>query len=103
MNVMVREISKIIPGKMAEAMELYKKEMVAWNRLGLNPVVKLLRPFAREGDRMQTIVWEAEFDSLTTIEANMKKVMADPEIQEIVAKWQAITDSNVIELYMVED
>ena len=103
MKIMVREILKVPPGKMAEAMEVQKKESAAFNRLGVNPVVTRMVPFAREGDRMQTVVYQVEFDSLASIEANMGKVRTDPEMQEVAAKWEALLESDVVEFYIVVD
>ena len=103
MKIMVREIMKVLPGKMAEVSEVEKKENAVWKRLGLNPVVTRYTPWAREGDRMHTLVYQAEFDSLATIEANMGKVGADPEMREVGANWDEIVESHVVEFYMVED
>lgn len=103
MKIMVREILKVLPGKMAEVPEVEKKEKAVWNRLGLNPVVTRYTPWAREGDRMHTLVYQAEFDSLATIEANMGKVGADPEMQEVRARWDEIVESQVVEFYVMAD
>lgn len=103
MKIMVREILKVLPGKMAEVQEVEKNERAVWNRLGLNLVMKRYLPFARQGDRMHTLVYQAEFDSLATIEAKMGKVRADPEMKAVAAKWEEILESRVVEFYTVVD
>ena len=103
MKVMLREVWKTIPGKRAERDENLKKEMAALNRMGENPVLKRYVPFAREGDRMHTLVSEVEFESLAALEAAWEKGFANPEMLKILAKWEEIYESHVMELYMVED
>ncbi len=103
MKVMARDIFKILPGKRAEALELDKKERAVFNRLGLNLVVTHYRPFARQGDSMHTLVYHIEFDSLAAMESTMEKAGADPEMREVWAKWAEITESRLLELYMIED
>jgi len=100
MKVMMREYFKLLPGKMAEAMELLKRERDGWKRLGEEPDVKVYRPFAREGDCMHTIVFHVELNSLAALEAAGEKAHASPEMQEIFAKWAEITETHVTELYM---
>ena len=103
MAIMVREIMKVLPGKMAEAMENEKKEKAVWDRLGLNLVVKRYLPFTREGDRMHTIVYQTEFDSLAAITELGGKAGADPEMPAVAAKWDEVLDSRIVEFYTVVD
>ncbi len=103
MKIMVREIMKVLPGKMAEALEVEKREKAVWNRSGVNIPVKKYLPFARQGDRMHTLVYQTEFDSLAAIEALSKKVGAAPEMPEVAAKWDEILESRIVEFYTVSD
>ena len=102
MKIMLREILKVLPGKMAEAEEVLKMERAIRERSGgPRPVVTRYFPFAREGDRMHTLVDQVELPSLAALEAAVERSRTDPEIREIEAKWEKILESHIIELYIV--
>ena len=102
MKVMQRGIMKILPGKMAEVMELNKNYMAIISRLGMPTTgMRMYRPFTGGGNAMHTVVFEVEWDSLTTLAAFMEKVMADPEVQAQMPQWEALTESHQVELYVV--
>ena len=103
MKLIERDIWKIVPGKMAEALELEKKELATLNRLGVDIPVKHYRPLAGAIDQKHTIVAESELGSFASIAALGEKIGADPEMEEIRAKWEEISESQVTEFYMVED
>jgi hypothetical protein len=50
---------------------------------------------------MHTIVFEAEWDSLATMAAFFEKMMTDPEMMAEMPKWEAVSESHEVELYMV--
>lgn len=60
MKVIQRGIMKVVPGKMAEAMELEEQEIAIWSRLGIPPVVTRYRPLIVGGDVMHTVVYHSE-------------------------------------------
>lgn len=98
MKVMVRSIMKAVPGKMAEAMELEQKHMAIASRvLGISP--RLYRPLSNGGDVMNTMISEGEFDSLAAFEAHPAKMGADPEMQELMPRFDAVVESYVVEFY----
>ena len=98
MKVMVRSIMKVLPGKMAEAMELEKKHMAIASRvLGVSP--RCYRPLSGGGDTTRTIISEGEFDSLAAFEAHPEKMGADPEVQAMMPKWEAVIESYHVEFY----
>jgi len=102
MKVMQRGIMKILPGKMAEAMELNKQYMAIVSRLGLpTTAMRMYCPFTGGGDVMHTVIFEIEWDSLTELAAFFEKVMADPEVQAQMPKWEALEESHQVELYAV--
>jgi len=102
MKMMLREISKVLPGKLAEAQEIEKMEReLAERRGGPPPAVTRYIPFARHGDRMQTIVHQVELPSLAALAAGLEKSRENPEIRDIEAKWEAVLESHIIELYIV--
>lgn len=99
MKVMVRTIEKIVPGKMAEAMELEGKHMAIANRvLGISG--RCYRPLSGGGDVMNTIISEGEFDSLAAFEAHPEKMGANPEMRALMPKLEAVIESLEVEFYM---
>jgi len=99
MKVMVRTIMKVVPGKMAEAMELEQKHMAIASRvLGIS--ARCYRPLSGGGDTMRTIISEGEFDSLAAFEAHPEKMAADPEAQALFPKLEAVIESMEVEFYV---
>ena len=96
MKVMWRSIVKVVPGKMAEYMEIEEKSKAISSRYGM-PSWRCYRPMS--GDSMHTIVYEMEWDSLAALEASFEKMFADPECQEFMAKSDALIVSHENELY----
>jgi hypothetical protein len=98
MNVMVRSITRFLPGKMAEGMKLEEEHMAIARRvLGIS--ARCYRPISVRGDTMRTIICEAEFDSLAAFEAHPEKMGADPEMQKLMPKFEAVIDSVEVEFY----
>ena len=78
--------------------DLEKKRIVISKRvLGVSPRIYL--PVIGGGDTMRTIVIEAEFNSLATIESFTETMGADSEMQELFPKMAVVYDSVEIELY----
>jgi len=99
MKVVQRGIMKIVPGKMAEAMELNEKYMAIVTRLvGVPFTMRRYTPFLGGGDMMHTIIFEVEWDSLAAMAAFFEKAMADPEIQAMMPKWEALEESHEVEV-----
>lgn len=99
MKVIMRAPVKIVPGKMAEYMELEKKRIPMATRYGVPPE-RRYRLISGEGDMFHTIIYEMEWDSLTAIEAHFEKMSTDPEMQALQAKYDALIESHGLELYM---
>ena len=99
MKVIQRGIMKIVPGKMAEAMQLNEKHMAIVSRLGMPATMRMYRPFVG-GEFLHTIIAEAEWDSMAAMEAFFEKMFTDPKMQELMPKWEAVLESHVVELYM---
>jgi antibiotic biosynthesis monooxygenase (ABM) superfamily enzyme len=97
MKVIMRTTVKIVPGKMAEYMEVDKKgEEIAiraggppWKRYG-----------CISGDSAHTLVYDTEFDSLAAMEAFLEKLFTDPERQQLMGKSDACIVSHENELLM---
>ena len=98
MRVMQRGISIILPGKMAEAMELSKQLVAILDRVGFPPF-KIYQPYAGGADVMHTLVFEGEWDSFTTLGTLGDKVLIDPELQALAPKLAAVRESHRVEFY----
>ena len=98
MKAIQRVVMKVVPGKMAEYMELMEKHMAIVSRYGMPPF-RVYRLVSGEGDVMHTLIHEVEWDSLAALEAFFEKVMADPEYQAMMPKWDAVIESHGFEVY----
>ena len=97
MKVIMRNTIKIVPGKMAEYMEIDKKAEAISIQAGGPP---WKRYGCISGDSLHTLVYNTEFDSLAAMEAFMEKIFADPERQALMAKSDACIVSHENELLM---
>jgi hypothetical protein len=101
MKVMQRGVMKVVPSKMAEAMELNEKYMAIVGRLGMPlTAMRMYRPFIGGPEYMHTIVFEVEWDDFATMAAFFEKVMTEPEVQAMMPKWDAVLKSHEVELYV---
>lgn len=98
MKVMVRNIFKILPGKMTEGMELVQQWMAVASRLSGAPS-RGYQPLIGGGDTTRTIIWETELDSLATFEALPAKMGKEPEMQPLFPKLNVVIDRIDVELY----
>ena len=97
MKIIQREIIKVVPGKMGEATDLFQKHAAAATRLGC-PSMRIYRPLIGN-EFFHTVFSEAEWDSMAAMETFYEKMMGDSEMQAYMAKWEAILESHVMELY----
>ena len=97
MKVIMRTTIKIVPGKMAEYMEIDKKGEAISIRAGGPPWKRYGRI---SGDSLHTIVYDTEFDSLAALEGFSEKMFTDPERQQLIAKSDACIVSHENELLM---
>jgi len=99
MKIMKRTIMTVVPGKRGEGVELEKKHMTIANRvLGISG--KCYRRISGGCDTMNTIIIEGEFDSRAAFEAHPQKMGADPEMQALMPKFNAVIESFEVEFYM---
>jgi hypothetical protein len=98
MKTTVRNVIKVLPGKMMEGTELIKK-WIAISRRVLGTTSRCYRPISGGGDATRTIVWEMDLDSLTAFETHPEKIGADPEMQALFPKLNAVIDTMDVEFY----
>ena len=99
MKIMQRGIMKVLPGKMAEAMELNKQHIEICKRYGMPPM-RMYQPFIGGDDMIHTIILEGEWESLEKLASFYENMMKDPEMQELMPKWQGVLDEHRGELYV---
>jgi len=100
MKVINRTIFKVLPGKMAEAMELEKREMAIWGRLVTSlPATKHYRLLTGGDDALHTVIVYQEWSSLAAWEAAAEKAMANPEMQALAPRWANILANYRVEFY----
>jgi hypothetical protein len=98
----MRETMKFLPGKMAEGTKLLEESLALTNKkYGPFPPVRKYTQLLGGGNSINTIIVEVEFDSLIQMAELFEKTIADPEMMETEAKWEAIVESAKEELYMV--
>ena len=99
MKVIQRGIMKILPGKIEEAMKLLEEWFAMVKLLGV-PVEKMrsYRPVSGGNDIMHTQIFEIEWNSFTEMATFFDKVMAGPEFQTEMAKWDAIIETHEMEI-----
>ena len=76
MKILMRTPVKIVPGKMEEYMEAEKERVAIAERLGMPPEKRYLM-VSGPGDRVNTIFYEMEWDSMAAIETFYEKMMAE--------------------------
>ncbi len=101
MKLINRTIFKVLPGKMAEAMELEKKEIAIWSRLvGTRPAITRYCPLTGGGDSLRTVIWQQEWDSLAAWEAAYEEAMVNPEMRALGEQWANVLDDYRVEFYI---
>ena len=81
MRIIERRTQKVEKGGWAAYWEMEKQFDALEDRLGGFPAKRYYRPGKMYTN---TIVWEREWESFTTMEATYEKEWADPEIKKIV-------------------
>ena len=98
MKVIMRTPVKVVPGKMKEYMELEKERVAASRRIGMPPEKRYIM-VSGPGDRVNTIFYEIEWDSLADIETFFGKMFSDSEVKAMQAKYDGLIESHGLELY----
>jgi len=91
--------TKIMPGKMAEYMELEKKMFAICDRLGGMPSWRRLNLLSGKGDLQHTIIYLMEFDNFAAMDKFMK-MGENPEFMALMPKWDSVIECHEHDVYM---
>jgi hypothetical protein len=94
-----RQEQHIRPGKWEELEALDQKFNKIESRNGF-PAKRRLRCYIG-GHPNNTLVIEREWESLAAMETAYMKIFMDPEWQALTAPFDAISESNQVEVYLV--
>ncbi len=87
---------------MIEGTKLLERSLaLSKEKIGFSSPVRKYTPWLGGGSSINTIIVEAEYDSLTQVEEFFEKTFSDSEMMEINRKWESILESSKEELYMV--
>jgi hypothetical protein len=98
MSVTLRNVIKILPGKMEEGMNLVLEWVAIAGRV-VGASSRCFRPMSGGGDTTRTMIWEMELGSLADVESHPMKIGADPEMQKLFPKLNAVIDCIEVEFY----
>ena len=98
MKVMQVEIMKILPDKMAKAMELLEKQLAIQSQLGAPPG-RTYRGVSAQRKHTQTLVIERDWDNFTAMEAFAGRMLTAPDFQELTTDWATVLESQKAEFY----
>lgn len=100
MRVINRTVSKVLPGKMAEAMDLEKKGMAIWRWL-VEPLPPTSRYKLLTGgyDALHTVIVYQEWNSLGAWESAAEKAAASPEMRALGNQWGKVLADYRVEFY----
>ena len=100
MKIVHRGTMKARPGKMAELMALNRQYMAAARRHGTPTGVRGYQPLFGAQDYMHTTIFEVEWDSAADMERAFEEMMADPEIQAMMPKYEELTEFHNVEIFV---
>jgi len=100
MKVVQRGTMKALPGKTAEVMALNNQWMAAAHRHGTPHGVRGYQPLFGGQDYMHTTIFEVEWNSVADMEQALEKMMADPEMQALMPKYDELTEFHSVELFV---
>jgi antibiotic biosynthesis monooxygenase (ABM) superfamily enzyme len=91
--------TKVLPGKMAEYMELEKKMFGVTESAEAMPPYKRLMLMSGAGDMQHVITYLFEFDSFAAMD-KWAALAGAPEFQALMPKWDSIIESHEHDVYM---
>ena len=99
MKIIMLCTTRILPGKMAEYIELEKKMFAIMDRLGGMPSFKRLNLMSGKGDMQHAVVYLMEFDSFAAM-GDFAKAAGDAEFMALMPKWDSVIENHEHDIYM---
>ena len=97
--ILVRDVLKIAPDCMKEAKKLARENRELSNKLGF-PEMLLMTDFT---GNFYTLVMETRFDSLSSFEESIKRLMTSKEFQKSYPKLRKCIRGGQREIYSIID
>lgn len=99
MKVIMMCKTKILPGKMAEYMELEKRMFALTKGAAAMPPYKRLMLMSGAGDMQHTITYIFEFDNLAAMD-KWAALAGAPEFRELMPKFDSVIASHEHDVFM---
>jgi hypothetical protein len=90
---------RVLPGKMAEYLEIEKQMFAIASKLKGMPTTRKLMRIGGKGDIQHTIFYEMEFDSPTAMEG-FWKMHGNPEMVALMPRFDSVIESHEHEFYV---
>ncbi len=97
--VMVREVMRCKPGKVNELVKKFKALGEVMKEMGLAPF-RIYTDVA--GEHFWTMVLEREYESVSDVQAEESRVLADERAQSVMAGYHDLVVKGRREIYKVE-
>ena len=99
MKVVMLCTTRVMPGKMAEYLELEKKMFGATGGAGAMPAYKRLMLMSGAGDMQHTVTYLFEFDNFAAMDKWAAMAEA-PEFKALMPKWDSIIESHEHDVFV---
>ena len=99
MKVIMLCATKIMPGKMAEYMELEKKMFEATKSAEGMPSFRRLMLMSGKGDMQHTVTYLIEFDSFAAMD-KFAAMAAIPEFQALMPQFDSVIETHEHDVFM---
>lgn len=99
MKVILLCTTRVVPGKMAEYMELEKKMFGVTEDAGAMPPFKRLMLMSGAGDMQHTITYLFEFDNFAAMD-KWAALAGAPEFQALMPKFDYLIESHEHDVFM---
>ncbi|HEY56535.1 MAG TPA: hypothetical protein G4N90_03765 [Dehalococcoidia bacterium] len=98
MKVVMMCMMKVLPGEMAEYMELEREMFALSERLGMPPWRRLMKLSGR-GDIQHSIVYEMEFANFAALD-DFYKMGENPEMAALMPRFDPVVESHEHDIYV---
>ena len=99
MKIIMICTTQVVPGKMAEYLELEKKMFEATKSAEGMPSFRRLMLMSGKGDMQHTVTYLIEFDSFAAMD-KFAAMAAIPEFQALMPKWDSVIETHQHDVFM---